>query len=427
MNIQCIICSDLFLPSSEIYSTKCGHMFHYVCLVQWMDRSKTCPQCRQKCTDKCIHRIYVNLQTTEGISEDIGTLQNRVDSLQFQVKLKDLDIKKYTEQASKYKSQNAGLRKELTDLENKVRTLESVIRALKEQVQFFKDKSRENDRVNDEMLRLKERLKAMENTQVALYGSTDQVNEMLRHNNNPESLTILVSTLKRELQETDRNRKITLSKLQMLQKTHHQIKKENEALKNNNKILASDIEVHKNCESERKYLKGKILELKNKIDLNRSVSHTPDRSVQRIIAESPAPQQINLNDAVDIIDLSNIESPTVNERVKQIMDSDSPYLPVKSNTVGLMNAKFSIANGPSTSQKPISVPANKFSIFKGGMPKTDTLKVSKPEYNYNGLGGHSKEDIFPSPIRASVPLKRIKSNSIISSSKFRKLSANKKV
>lgn len=53
------------------------------------------------------------------------------------------------------------------------------------------------------------------------------------------------------------------------------------------------------------------------------------------------------------------------------------------------------------------------------------MKVSNGTYNYDGLGGHSKEDNFPSP-KPVIGLKRSKSTTV-SSSKFRKLAPNKKI
>lgn len=38
MNISCVICSDLFIPTAEVYITQCGHMFHFACLINWIER-----------------------------------------------------------------------------------------------------------------------------------------------------------------------------------------------------------------------------------------------------------------------------------------------------------------------------------------------------------------------------------------------------
>jgi hypothetical protein len=38
MNISCAICSDLFVAASDVCATGCGHVFHYACLLQWLER-----------------------------------------------------------------------------------------------------------------------------------------------------------------------------------------------------------------------------------------------------------------------------------------------------------------------------------------------------------------------------------------------------
>lgn len=140
MNTNCIICSDLFTPIAEIFTTPCGHLFHYHCLIQWLERSHTCPQCRKKSTEKNIHRIYFNLANTDSIMDDVGTLQAKVDNLQFQLMLKDKDISNYKEKYSKVNAQNTGLREEVRNLEKSAVTYESTLHALKQQILYYKEK-----------------------------------------------------------------------------------------------------------------------------------------------------------------------------------------------------------------------------------------------------------------------------------------------
>lgn len=38
MNIVCVICSDRLTPSDDVFYTPCGHIFHFACLTQWLER-----------------------------------------------------------------------------------------------------------------------------------------------------------------------------------------------------------------------------------------------------------------------------------------------------------------------------------------------------------------------------------------------------
>jgi hypothetical protein len=72
-------------------------------------RSKSCPQCRNKTTEKTIHRIYFNVASSEP-EEDASLLRNKIDNLTFQIHLKDTDIKNAAEECKTLNNQNKGLR-----------------------------------------------------------------------------------------------------------------------------------------------------------------------------------------------------------------------------------------------------------------------------------------------------------------------------
>ena len=67
MNISCAICQEIFVPSSEISSTQCGHVFHELCIERWFEQPKeTCPTCRKSAnmdssSVNCIHRVYFDI------------------------------------------------------------------------------------------------------------------------------------------------------------------------------------------------------------------------------------------------------------------------------------------------------------------------------------------------------------------------------
>ena len=47
MNIEiiCTICLDLLFIKKSI-KTKCGHFYHYDCIIKWIETKNNCPQCR---------------------------------------------------------------------------------------------------------------------------------------------------------------------------------------------------------------------------------------------------------------------------------------------------------------------------------------------------------------------------------------------
>lgn len=78
-----------------------------------------------------------------------------------------------------------------------MRVHESGIHALKDQISYFKSKARETDKLAEEVVKLKSSIKDMENVQTAIKGTREEVNEMLKNENNIESLAILAAILKK--------------------------------------------------------------------------------------------------------------------------------------------------------------------------------------------------------------------------------------
>lgn len=66
------------------------HIFSY--------RSKTCPQCRNKCTDRNIIRVYFNLANLDVSRIDVGSLQEQLDNVQLQLNLKETELLKANNQ-----------------------------------------------------------------------------------------------------------------------------------------------------------------------------------------------------------------------------------------------------------------------------------------------------------------------------------------
>lgn len=59
-------------------------------------RSKTCPQCRNKCSERNIQRIYFNIVSSDNL-ENPATLLQKIDDLELKVRSKDKDYKENTE------------------------------------------------------------------------------------------------------------------------------------------------------------------------------------------------------------------------------------------------------------------------------------------------------------------------------------------
>ncbi|KAK5983021.1 RING-type domain-containing protein, partial [Trichostrongylus colubriformis] len=57
---KCVICTSIF-TLDDIAALHCGHTFHFFCISEWVERSKTCPICRTTTTDsQIVKHLYFN-------------------------------------------------------------------------------------------------------------------------------------------------------------------------------------------------------------------------------------------------------------------------------------------------------------------------------------------------------------------------------
>lgn len=54
--------------------------------------------------------MYFNLANTDGITDDVGTLVNKLENIQFQMSLKEKDVKIYKDKYKKTQQQAKDLR-----------------------------------------------------------------------------------------------------------------------------------------------------------------------------------------------------------------------------------------------------------------------------------------------------------------------------
>ena len=57
MVFDCTICREP-LVTQEVCATRCGHVFHRMCLVAWMQYKRSCPYCRAPSDRKNLLRIF---------------------------------------------------------------------------------------------------------------------------------------------------------------------------------------------------------------------------------------------------------------------------------------------------------------------------------------------------------------------------------
>jgi len=59
MRLQCSTCLDQMSPEEDLGCTPCGHVFHLVCILRWLEHKKNCPQCRSAVEEGSLRKIFL--------------------------------------------------------------------------------------------------------------------------------------------------------------------------------------------------------------------------------------------------------------------------------------------------------------------------------------------------------------------------------
>lgn len=78
LNIACPICTETFQNSEDIYSTSCGHLYHYDCMRDWQSRETSCAQCRSN--NPTTHKLYLSFENSDENPTEINDLKVKLQS-----------------------------------------------------------------------------------------------------------------------------------------------------------------------------------------------------------------------------------------------------------------------------------------------------------------------------------------------------------
>jgi len=352
MHVNCSTCLELLSPSADLSSAPCGHVFHSTCILQWLETGKnTCPQCRSKCRENQLRRIYF----TEGVDVpsdvDATYLQQQLDSLTFQLRCAKSEKEKIQDNFNEVSAKNIGLKEECKDLEIRLKESKESLKMANDQANQFKKEKKKAADAQKLVVELKEELKLYETIQVSVKDSLPAMKERLHamqdYSENTKQLILLSEELKKELNHKSVEMKRVYRELQQksnecaslkhqLEQTQKSVSKYSVA----NKKLRDDLQL---LEEHNEQLSKKSQE--------ENENHAPNRPEKKaIIVKSPAAKAAKTMKECGIVG------------IKRTLSSQEHSMPV---------SLFKKSNHSAAS---LSQPATSF---------------------YNGFGGHSKPEISP--------------------------------
>ncbi|KAH8290845.1 hypothetical protein KR054_006403 [Drosophila jambulina] len=383
LNLNCVICAELFSQADEVFVTVCGHMFHHSCLNQWLDRSKTCPQCRNKCSTRNIFRVYFNLANLDVSRIDVGSLQEQLDNAKLSMKMVEKERQKDEQQIRDLKDTQKKCLKTIAGLEQKVQKKDFLISSYAEQISILKSDAQVVDALRKENKSLKVQIQAMDGVSAILAAGSADAERLLKIESNPQVLASWVSTLKRELRQCESKKTELRNVVKVVQND-----------------LRKEIDLKRSLEERVSQLESDLYQAQEKLQLGESKTLSVNSTIS-----SPG---LNCNImALKVDDRRSTISPTIKENIKRIEESTSPYLNIKSSSVGLPHllsargkAKLSPIKPSGTVRKTSSDLSEKYSIFKkprlllGSSSSTGLAATTGSNFVFNGMGGSEKVDPF---------------------------------
>ncbi|XP_037956960.1 E3 ubiquitin-protein ligase TRAIP-like [Teleopsis dalmanni] len=351
LNLNCVICAELFAPSDDVHVTNCGHMFHYTCLIQWMERSKTCPQCRNKCTTRNIFRIYFNLANLNESRVDIGSLQEQIDNLKLQAQVKNRELKVAEEEVKVLKDTRKKCLKTIKNLEQQIKSNDFLIQSYVEQMKLVKTDQKVVDGLRNEVNSLKKQIETMDGVAALITACGSEADKIVKQENDPKKLALWITVLKRELRTCDQKKTDMRNMLKLVQteaRSEMKLKKEHEE-----RISQLESENYQLVE------KIKLLEVSNETSNHKTMADLDE--LNKAFKSSLLREERRTT-----------ISPSIKESVKNIEESNSPYLNIKKSIVGLSHFGQRLNEVSSTNK----LTTLKISPKKRGLPFATTSDLS---------------------------------------------------
>ncbi|XP_041479605.1 E3 ubiquitin-protein ligase TRAIP-like [Lytechinus variegatus] len=399
----CSICSDYFESDQTVVSCPCGHVFHEHCLLQWLESSTTCPQCRRHTTSRKLIRLFFEVQEPEDGEVDATSLKNEVGELQAEICRKKKEIADLVEESAHNSERVVTLNKNIKKVTKKLSDEQSTNEALKKQLDVMSFRMDEAKEAKREAKRLREKLKFLERFELVMSMNADMVDNMLREfGEGPKSareLATYCASLKREFENIKDSRKQLKEENSSLRKDLNQktrvldIKsKDLEAVQHSLVSLQDDVQ---SLEKEKKELKerNEILQaaLNSPLDGAKSASlkqvFTPSNMTKKPRLSGP---DENEDDSIVLVEPGNPDTPDI--------IAPSPSLEAR-NTCRELGIRFVKTTSLASKMKRPENSVSESSIWKNTLASSSLFNKrralsgrneSSLRKGYDGMGGHDR-------------------------------------
>ncbi|KAJ6600718.1 E3 ubiquitin-protein ligase TRAIP, partial [Pseudolycoriella hygida] len=226
MSIQCTICMSNLSVNDAANAATCGHVFHELCLVQWFQRSKTCPQCRARCDERHVRRLYFSAALNSSVVDadllqvDVDNLNGELRTLKSDLEKKNVEIKRLRDRQEASKLAFLGMENEMILTKNQMLKVTLQLAKLTSEV----DVLRAVEKDLNEQLEQKSNLEFIKDI-LESDATVSEVKAILEQKPDVQKLVNLVCMYKREVAKANRNRDEALNTRRVCQEENKKFRK----------------------------------------------------------------------------------------------------------------------------------------------------------------------------------------------------------
>jgi len=191
-------------PEEDLGSTPCGHVFHMVCVLQWFENKKNCPQCRTSVRDGALRKIFLaDTEDGNGGGENEVDLQSELDTAKLQLRLKEAERSKLFVRNQELEAQSSKQKEELQKMEVSGKKLREQFEGLRSQKMLLQGERARADQLEEEVKQIRSKLGNFKGVELALKGQEGDLNQFLHErgafDTRTKDLANLVILLKQKL------------------------------------------------------------------------------------------------------------------------------------------------------------------------------------------------------------------------------------
>lgn len=254
----CPICTEEL--KEDIVTTKCGHIFHELCITQWLKTKRVCPTCRTHATSKGLIKLFLNSNDDSFYVPKSQQAEVSDESFQNCIRLNEQLNKKVTElndSITKLKEAAEMKNKAYEDLvkakvsqDREFSNMRQTCSNLRTKMKYMVEDADKTRQMEVKLNQLEREVKTMRGLKIILEGSKEEVEELVDNTSDVQTMAHFIAGLKRDYASLQKSKTEVQSQAEDLQRklsysrvTAQTLREENDQLKSDKQHVEQDLSV----------------------------------------------------------------------------------------------------------------------------------------------------------------------------------------